>query len=138
MVLASEEKAKELELKPMALIHAYSTVGVDPKYMGLSPIDATRQVLAKAKMTLADIDLIELNEAFAVQYLAVEREMKWNRDIVNVNGGAIALGHPVGATGSKILTTMLYALKTYDKQIGLVSLCIGGGQGVAMIVERIG
>lgn len=138
MVLASEEKAKELGMKPMALIRAYSTVGVDPKYMGLSPVDATKQALAKAKMTMKDIDLIELNEAFAVQYLAVEREMGWNREIVNVHGGAIALGHPVGATGSKILTTMLYALQTYDKQIGLVSLCIGGGQGVAMIVERIG
>ena len=88
-------------------------------------------------MTLDDIDLIELNEALAAQYIACERELKWDRDKVNVHGGAIALGHPVGATGTKILTTLLYALRRYDKNVGLVSLCVGGGQGVAMIVERL-
>lgn len=137
MVIMSEEKALELGVKPMAVIHSYSTAGVDPKYMGIGPVEAVPIALKKAGMTLQDIDLIELNEAFAAQYLAVEREMKWDRDKVNVNGGAIALGHPVGATGVKILTTLLYALKNYNKQVGLASLCIGGGQGVAMIVERI-
>jgi len=137
MVVMSEEKAKELGVKPMAVIRSYATAGVDPKYMGIGPVEAVPIALKKAGMTLKDIELIELNEAFAAQYLAVEREMKWDRSIVNVHGGAIALGHPVGATGVKILTTLLYALKTYDKQVGLVSLCIGGGQGVAMIVERV-
>jgi acetyl-CoA C-acetyltransferase len=100
-------------------------------------VEAVPIALKKAGMTLSDIDLIELNEAFAAQYLAVERELKWDRDKVNVHGGAIALGHPVGATGAKILTTLLYALRTYDKQVGLASLCVGGGQGVAIIVERL-
>ncbi|MBA1335708.1 MAG: Thiolase family protein [Firmicutes bacterium] len=137
MVMMSDEKAGELGVKPMAVIRSYATAGVDPKYMGIGPVEAVPMALKKAGMTLEDIDLIELNEAFAVQYLAVEREMKWDRSKVNVHGGAIALGHPVGATGAKILTTLLYALKTYDKQVGLVSLCVGGGQGVAMIVERV-
>jgi acetyl-CoA C-acetyltransferase len=137
MVMMSEEKAAELGVKPMAVIRSYATAGVDPKYMGIGPVEAIPIALKKAGMTLKDIDLIELNEAFAAQYLAVEREMKWDRSIVNVHGGAIALGHPVGATGTKILTTLLYALKTYDKQVGLVSLCIGGGQGIAIIVERV-
>lgn len=137
IVMMSDEKAKELGVKPMAVIRSYATAGVDPKYMGIGPVEAVPIALKKAGMTLADIDLIELNEAFAAQYLAVEREMKWDRSKVNVHGGAIALGHPVGATGTKILTTLLYALKTYDKQVGLVSLCVGGGQGVAVIIERI-
>ena len=137
MVIMSDEKAKDLGVKPMAVIRSYATVGVDPKYMGISPVDAIPLALKKAGMTLGDIDLIELNEAFAAQYLAIEREMKWDRSIVNVHGGAIALGHPVGATGTKIMTTLLYALKTYDKQVGLVSLCVGGGQGVAIVIERV-
>ncbi len=137
MVMMSAEKATELGVKPMAVIRGYATAGVDPKYMGIGPVEAIPVALKKAGMTLKDIDLIELNEAFAAQYLAVEREMKWDRSKVNVHGGAIALGHPVGATGVKILTTLLYALKTYNKQVGLASLCIGGGQGVAMIVERV-
>ena len=122
----------------MAVIRSYASTGLDPKFMGLGPVEATRIALKKAGMSLADMDLIELNEAFAVQYLAVERELQWDRSKVNVHGGAIALGHPVGATGAKLLTSMLYALKTYDKQFGLVTLCIGGGQGIAMVVERIG
>ncbi len=137
LVIMSEEKAKSLGIKPMAVIHSYATVGVDPQHMGIGPVEAIPVALRKAGMTMADIDLIELNEAFAAQYIAVEREMKWDRSKVNVHGGAIALGHPVGSTGSKILTTLLYALKTYDKNIGLASLCIGGGQGIAMIVERV-
>ena len=137
MVIMSQDKATELQVKPMAVIRSAATAGVDPKYMGIGPVEAVPIALKKAGMTLADIDLIELNEAFAVQYLAVEREMKWDRSKVNVHGGAIALGHPVGATGVKILTTLLYALKRYNKQVGLVSLCIGGGQGMAVIVERV-
>jgi acetyl-CoA C-acetyltransferase len=137
VVMMSEDRARDLDIKPMAAIRAYAAAGVDPKFMGIAPVEAVPMALKKAGMTLADIDLIELNEAFAAQYIAVEREMKWDRGIVNVHGGAIALGHPVGATGAKILTTLLYALKTYDKQVGLVSLCVGGGQGVAVIVERL-
>ena len=137
MLVMSAEKAEELNMKPMAVIRGYATAGVDPKYMGIGPVDAVPMALKKAGMTLKDIDLIELNEAFAAQYIAVEREMGWDRNIVNVHGGAIALGHPVGATGAKITTTLLHALKTYDKEVGLVSLCVGGGQGVAMVVERI-
>jgi len=137
MVIASDAKAKDLGVKPMALIRSYAVAGVDPNFMGIGPVAAVPIALKKAGMTLDDIDLIELNEAFAAQYIACERELKWDREIVNVHGGAIALGHPVGATGTKILTTLLYALKRYDKSIGLVSLCVGGGQGVAMIVERL-
>lgn len=137
MVIMSEDKAKELGVTPMAVIRGYATAGVDPTFMGIGPVEAVPLALKQAGMTLADVDLIELNEAFAAQYLAVEREMGWDRSIVNVHGGAIALGHPVGATGTKIATTLLYALKTYDKQVGLVSLCVGGGQGVAMVIERL-
>ncbi len=137
MVIMSAEKASELGLEPMAAISGYASAGVDPKYMGIGPVAAVPLALAKAGLKLDDIDLIELNEAFAVQYLAVEREMKWNRDKVNVYGGAIALGHPVGATGTKILTTLLYALKNNDKTLGMVSACVGGGQGLAIIVERL-
>ncbi|NLC11572.1 MAG: thiolase family protein [Firmicutes bacterium] len=137
MVIMSEEKAKSLGAQPMAVIRSYAVAGVDPNYMGIGPVAAVPIALKKAGMTLDDIDLIELNEAFAAQYIACERELKWDRDKVNVHGGAIALGHPVGATGTKILTTLLYALRRYDKNVGLVSLCVGGGQGVAMIVERL-
>jgi len=137
MVLMSEEKAAALGVKPMAVVRSFAVASVEPRIMGIGPVAAVPIALKKAGMTLADIDLIELNEAFASQYLAVERELKWDRAKVNVHGGAIALGHPVGATGTKILTTLLYALKTHDKSVGLVSLCVGGGQGVAMIVERV-
>lgn len=137
MVIMSEEKAQDLNLKPMARVLSYASTGLDPKYMGLGPVEATKLALKRAGMELSDVDIIELNEAFAVQYLAVERELKWDPDKVNIHGGAIALGHPVGATGAKIMTTLLHSLKTYQKQIGLATLCIGGGQGVAIIVERM-
>lgn len=137
VVVMKEEKASELGVKPMARIVSYANAGVDPAIMGIGPVPAVKKALDKAGLTLDDIDIIELNEAFAAQILAVERELKWDRSKVNVHGGAIALGHPVGATGAKILTTLLYALKDRDKKLGLVSLCIGGGQGVAIIVERI-
>ena len=137
MVVMSDEKAKALGVKPMAAIRSYAVAGVDPKIMGIGPVAAIPIALKKAGMTLDDIDLIELNEAFAAQYIACERELDFDRSKVNVHGGAIALGHPVGATGTKIMTTLLYALQAHDKNIGLVSLCVGGGQGVAMIVERL-
>ncbi|MCK4762455.1 MAG: acetyl-CoA C-acyltransferase, partial [Candidatus Aminicenantes bacterium] len=121
-VLMSREKAESLGLKPMALLRGYSFVGVEPKYFGLSPVKAIPAALEMAGVSLADIDLVELNEAFAAQYIACERELKIDRSKVNVNGGAIALGHPVAATGSKILTTLLYAMKQRDVSLGLVSL----------------
>jgi acetyl-CoA C-acetyltransferase len=136
-VIMEREKAKSMGLKPMALLRGYAFVGVDPKYFGLSPVKAIPAALKYAGLSLDDIDLIELNEAFAAQYIACERELKLARSKVNVHGGAIALGHPVAATGSKILTTLLYAMKQRDAALGLVSLCIGGGNGVAVVVERL-
>ena len=137
VLLMSEEKARELGLKPLALVRSYSYVALDPKYMGLGPTLAMPKALEKAGLNLQDMDLIELNEAFAAQVIACERDLKIDREKLNVHGGAIALGHPVGATGAKILTTLLYALKNRDKQFGITSLCIGGGQGVALVVERL-
>ncbi len=137
VMIMREEKAAELGVEPMAKIVSYANAGVDPAVMGIGPVPAVQKALEKADMKLEDIDLIELNEAFAAQIIAVERELNWDRSKVNVHGGAIALGHPVGATGAKILTTLIYALKSLDKQTGLVSLCIGGGQGVAIIIERL-
>jgi len=137
LVVLKEDKAEELGVKPMARILSYASAGVDPKIMGIGPVPAVNKALERADLDLDDIDLIELNEAFAAQILAVERELKWDRSRVNVHGGAVALGHPIGATGVKILTTLLYALKNRDKKLGLVSLCIGGGQGVAIIVESL-
>ena len=137
VLVMKEEKAKELGVKPLARIVSYAHAGVDPAIMGIGPVPAVNKALEKAGLKLEDIEIIELNEAFAAQILAVEQDLKWDRTKVNLHGGAIALGHPVGATGAKILTTLLYALKTHDKTMGLVSLCIGGGQGVAIVVERL-
>jgi len=136
-VIMDREKASAMGLKPMALVLGYAFVGYDPKRFGLSPVKAIPVALKKAGLELSDIDLIELNEAFAAQYIACERKLKIDRSKVNVNGGAIALGHPVAATGSKILTTLLYAMKDRNKQFGLASACVGGGNGVAIIVERL-
>ncbi len=137
VLVMKEDKAKELRVKPMARILSYAHAGVDPAIMGIGPVPAVKKALDRAGLKLEDIDLIELNEAFAAQILAVEQDLKWDRSKVNVHGGAIALGHPVGATGAKILTTLLYALKNQDKTLGLVGLCIGGGQGVAIVLERM-
>lgn len=137
VVVMSEEKAKELDIRPLARIKSYTFVALEPKYMGLGPTVAVPAALQKAGMELGDIDLIELNEAFAGQAIACIRELKMDSSRLNVQGGAIALGHPVAATGSKILTTLLFALKNLNKETGLVTLCIGGGQGVAMVVERM-
>ncbi len=136
-VLMERSKAQSRGLSPLALIRGYAFVGYEPKRFGLSPVKAIPEALKKAGLTLQDIDLIELNEAFAAQYLACERKLNLDREKVNVHGGAIALGHPVAATGAKILTTLLYALKQRDQQMGLVSACIGGGNGVALVVERL-
>jgi acetyl-CoA C-acetyltransferase len=137
VLVMKEEKASELGVKPLARIVSYAHAGVDPAVMGIGPVPAVSKALAQAGLELKDIDIIELNEAFAAQILAVEKELKWDRSKVNIHGGAIALGHPVGATGAKILTTLIYALKSKDKKMGLVSLCIGGGQGVAIVIERL-
>ncbi|NMB41757.1 MAG: thiolase family protein [Firmicutes bacterium] len=137
LVIMSEEKAKALGITPMATIKGYGVAGVDPKEMGLGPVASTPIALKKAGMEIDDIDLIELNEAFAAQYLACERDLKLDRDKVNVFGGAIALGHPVGATGTKLMATNIYALKALDKTFGLVTACVGGGQGLAVVLERL-
>ena len=136
-VLMERGKAEEMGLKPLAVVRGYAFVGYEPKRFGKAPVKAIPQALDQAGLKLSDIDLIELNEAFAAQYIACERELKLDRSKVNVNGGAIALGHPVAATGSKILTTLLYAMKDRDVQLGLASACVGGGNGVAVVVERL-
>jgi len=135
VLVMSEDKVEELGLKPLATIKAYANAGVDPKIMGIGSAEAIKNVLRKAEMSIDEIDLIEINEAFAAQMLAAQQEIEFDLEKVNVNGGAIAFGHPVGSTGSKILVTLLYEMKKRKVKYGLVSLCIGGGQGVAMIVE---
>ncbi len=136
LVLMSEEAAQARGIKPLATLTAYASVGVDPAIMGIGPAPATRKALSKAGLTLADIDLIEANEAFAAQSLAVGKELGWDPARVNVNGGAIALGHPVGASGARILVTLLHEMQRRDVRRGLATLCIGGGMGIAAIVER--
>jgi len=135
LVIMSKEKADELGIKPLATILSYANVGVEPSIMGIGPVPATKKALKKANLKLEDIDLIEANEAFAAQALAVTRELKWDLKKVNVNGGAIALGHPVGASGARILTTLLHEMKKRDSEHGLATLCVGGGMGVAMVVK---
>ena len=136
VVLASSSKAKELGLKPIARIKAFASAGVDPKYMGMGPVPASKRCLARAGWQPKDIDLMEINEAFAAQAIAVNRQMGWDTKRVNVNGGAIALGHPIGASGCRILVTLLHEMQKRDAKRGLASLCIGGGMGVALAVER--
>ncbi len=136
VVVMSERKAARLGLDPLATITAWASAGVDPALMGTGPIPASRKVLEKAGWTVADLDLVEANEAFASQAIAVNRELGWNTDIVNVNGGAIALGHPIGASGARILVTLLYEMIKRDAKKGLATLCIGGGQGAAIAVQR--
>ncbi|EIW15799.1 MULTISPECIES: acetyl-CoA C-acetyltransferase [Pelosinus] len=137
LVVMSLDKAKELGLTPIARFVSSGSAGVDPGIMGIGPVPATQKALDKAKLTVADLDLIEANEAFAAQFLAVGKELGFDQSKVNVNGGAIALGHPVGASGARILVTLLYAMKQRDAKVGLATLCIGGGQGVATIVEKM-
>ncbi len=137
LILASEKAVQHKGLKPAARLVAWASVGVDPSIMGMGPAPATRKALERAGLTLADIDLIEVNEAFAGQYLAVEQELGLDRDKVNVNGGAIALGHPLGMSGTRLLLTLTLELKRRGKRYGLATACIGGGQGIAAIVEAI-
>ncbi|MBC7356963.1 MAG: acetyl-CoA C-acetyltransferase [Desulfacinum sp.] len=136
LVVMSEKKAQELGLTPLAAIRSYASAGVDPAIMGTGPIPASRKALEKAGWTVDDLDLVEANEAFAAQAIAVNKELGWDTAKVNVNGGAIAIGHPIGASGARILTTLLYEMKRRDAKKGLATLCIGGGQGTALTVER--
>lgn len=136
VLLMSADKAQALGLKPMARIAGYASAGVDPAVMGIGPVDATRRTLARAGWALQQLDLIEANEAFAAQALSVGKELGWDTNKVNVNGGAIALGHPIGASGCRILVTLLHEMIRRDAHKGLATLCIGGGQGVALAVER--
>ncbi|MDX1491163.1 MAG: acetyl-CoA C-acetyltransferase [Pseudohongiellaceae bacterium] len=136
VVLCNEQMLKQLGLKPLARISACANAAVDPAIMGIGPVSATKRCLQKAGWSLSDLDLIEANEAFAVQSLAVGKELEWDQDKVNVNGGAIALGHPIGASGCRVLVTLLHEMQKRDVKKGLATLCIGGGQGVAIAVER--
>ena len=136
MIIASEDFVKAHGLKPLAKIRAFGSVGCDPSIMGVGPIESTRQALKRAGLTVADLDLVESNEAFAAQAAAVNRELGFDMDIVNVNGGAIALGHPIGAAGCRISTTLIYEMIKRDATLGLATMCIGGGMGEALIVER--
>lgn len=136
-LVMSAERARALGLQPLGRIRAYAFVGVEPTRMGIGPAEALPLALKRADLTLADLDLMELNEAFAVQYLAVERLLNLDRKIVDVNGGAIALGHPVGMTGTRLVITLLYEMQRRGSRLGAVTMCVGGGQGAAMILERI-
>ncbi len=136
VVLMTAEEARKRGLEPLARIVSWATAGVDPAVMGSGPIPASRKALEKAGWTVKDVDLVEANEAFAAQALAVNKDMGWDPSIVNVNGGAIAIGHPIGASGARCLTTLLYEMKRRDAKKGLATLCIGGGMGIAMCVER--
>ncbi|MGX6442651.1 acetyl-CoA C-acetyltransferase [Neobacillus sp. K501] len=135
VVVMSKKKADELGLKPLVTIKANASAGVDPSIMGIGPVPAVKKVLEKAAVSLEEIELIEANEAFAAQSLAVDRELHFNKEILNVNGGAIALGHPIGASGARVLVTLIHEMKRRKAKTGLATLCIGGGQGVATVVE---
>jgi acetyl-CoA C-acetyltransferase len=136
VIVMSKEKADELGIKPLCTIRSYASAGVDPQIMGIGPIPATKKALEKAGLAMADLDLIEANEAFAAQSLAVGKELGIDPAKLNINGGAIALGHPIGASGTRILVTLIYAMQKQDAKYGLATLCIGGGQGTALIVEK--
>jgi acetyl-CoA C-acetyltransferase len=135
-MLMSAAKAAELGLKPLAKIKSFATSGLDPKVMGMGPVPASRKALARAGWQASELDLLEVNEAFAAQACAVNKEMGWDTAKINVNGGAIAIGHPIGASGCRILVTLVHEMNRRDAKKGLASLCIGGGMGVALTVER--
>lgn len=135
-IVMSKEKAEQLGVKYLATIKSYASAGLDPQIMGYGPFESTRKALSKAGLTVEDLDLIEANEAFAAQSLAVAKDLKFDMNKVNVNGGAIAIGHPVGASGARILTTLIYEMIKRDGKKGLATLCIGGGQGIAIVIER--
>ncbi len=136
VLMMSASKARELKLEPLARVKAYASAGVDPKIMGMGPVPASQLCLQKAEWTHADLDLMEINEAFAAQAIGVNRKMGWDTSKINVNGGAIAIGHPIGASGCRVLVTLLHEMVRRDAHRGLASLCIGGGMGVALAVER--
>jgi acetyl-CoA C-acetyltransferase len=136
LLVMTADRAASLKLKPLARIRAFASSGVDPAIMGMGPVPASRRCLEKAGWTPAELDLMEINEAFAAQACAVNKEMGWDTSKINVNGGAIALGHPVGASGARVLVTLLHEMVRRDARKGLASLCIGGGMGVALAVER--
>ncbi|MCS6936831.1 MAG: thiolase family protein [Candidatus Bipolaricaulota bacterium] len=137
VIVASPEKSKALGIKPWARVVSWAQCGVEPKYMGIGPVPASQRALERAKLSMKDIALWEINEAFAAQYLAVERELKLDRERVNVNGGAIALGHPLGASGARLALTLIHELRRRKAQFGVASLCIGGGQGIAAVFEAL-
>jgi acetyl-CoA acyltransferase 2 len=137
LIIADEEFVKGKDLKPMGRIVSWAYAGVEPEIMGIGPVPATRAALKKAGLSIKDMDLVEVNEAFAAQYLAVEKDLELDRERTNVNGGAIALGHPLGATGTRLVLTVLLELGRRGGRYGLATACIGGGQGIAMIVERV-
>jgi acetyl-CoA C-acetyltransferase len=137
VVIMSDTKAAALGITPLARIVATGVSGLSPEIMGLGPVDATHQALSRAGMTIDDIDLVEINEAFAAQVVPSYQDLKIDIDKLNVNGGAIAVGHPFGMTGARLQATMLNSLDFHDKSTGLITLCVGGGQGMAMILERL-
>ena len=137
LVLMSADEAKKRGIKPLAKIVSWATTGVDPAIMGIGPVTASQAALKKAGWTVKDLDLVEANEAFAAQAVAVGKQLGLDPEKLNVNGGAIALGHPIGASGARVLVTLLHALTARNLRYGLAGLCIGGGQGVAMVVERL-
>jgi acetyl-CoA C-acetyltransferase len=137
LVLASAETAAALGLRPMARLLGFASAAVHPREMGLGPVPATRKLLARTGLALDDLECIEINEAFAAQVLAVEREIPWDVERRNIHGGAVALGHPTGCTGARILVTLLHALRTHDRTLGLATLCVSGGLGMAVAVERL-
>ncbi|MDT3700673.1 MAG: acetyl-CoA C-acetyltransferase [Thermincola sp.] len=137
LVLMSVDKAQELGLKPLAVIRSYASAGVDPSIMGTGPIPASQKALAKAGLSVADLDLIEANEAFVSQAITVTRGLELPAEKTNVNGGATAIGHPIGASGARVLTSLIYEMQKRESRYGLATLCIGGGQGIAMVVERV-
>jgi acetyl-CoA C-acetyltransferase len=136
MVLMSADEATKRGVTPLARIASWATAGVDPAVMGSGPIPASRKALERAGWSIEDVELVEANEAFAAQAIAVNRDLGWDPDIVNVNGGAIAIGHPIGASGGRVLVTLLHEMQRRDAKKGLATLCIGGGMGIAMCVER--
>jgi acetyl-CoA C-acetyltransferase len=135
-MVMSAHRAKELGLKPMAMIKSYASAALDPSIMGMGPVPASRLALEKSGWQPGDLDLMEINEAFAAQACAVNKEMGWDTSKINVNGGAIALGHPIGASGCRVLVTLLHEMQRRDAKRGIAALCIGGGMGVALTVER--
>ena len=136
LILTTLSEAKKLGARPLAEVVGFVSAAVDPKEMGLGPVPATRKVLKSSNLELSDIDLIEINEAFAAQVLACERELKWDPARRNIKGGAIALGHPIGCTGARITVTLLHSLIQEDKELGLATLCVSGGQGMAIVLKR--